>query len=135
MKKTVSFILSILMIVSLTLISGCSDFSFNPLGEWLWTDDILCYGDELKSHDTVETMPFELVYVFEKSGTGYIRSGGQKTLSFTYEYDDENVTITTTGKKGEVSIRKFQLSDDGKQLSHIEYYDDGYNETFIFEKQ
>ncbi len=119
MKKTVSFIASAALILSVASMSGCSDFGFNPLGTWELDNSI--YGDE----------GIVIYYVFEKSGTGYMTfNDEQLDSSFTYTYDDDNVyisyiSLTTGDVQSEAS---FEIIDNNT-LREVENVDYTYEET------
>lgn len=94
MKKVACTMLSALLFFSVMLMSGCSDFEFNPIGEWEFTTEI--YYENGKEVERVEKdeMAFKgTKYIFEKSGTGYITIGDLRTVEFTYEYDSDKVTL------------------------------------------
>ncbi len=98
-------------VLSSASMSGCSDFSFNPIGNWkLSSDKIYCDGrffsDEkpgyLKMDSGDPDNPSfiymgDLIYHFTKSGTGTVtvEDGKEsvKTMDFTYEYTDHSVTM------------------------------------------
>lgn len=94
MKKILSGLLSVCLLFAVILMGGCSDFQFNPIGTWEYTDEILYVDGKEFLHSTKDNMQYETMqYIFEKSGTGYITVDGDKTLSFTYDYDDSQVTL------------------------------------------
>lgn len=118
MKKFISFILSTVLLCSLMIMGGCSDFAFNPIGEWEFSDNII-YSENSAAFS------YKTSYIFEKSGTGYITVDGDRTnVTFTYEYDNENVYLTLNSAHGETSeIQKFTVSDDQKQLTNSQKFE------------
>ncbi len=128
MKRKFSAAAAVLMIVSVLvsvlLMSGCDDFKFNPIGKWQYTDDIALdeNGNEF-IHVTAKDMQYQnIIYTFEKSGTGYMSIENGKAFDFTYEYDDKTVTIMinqelhfSDSDKIQQSIT-YDLSEDGRQL-------------------
>ena len=94
MKKILSAIFSVIMMISICSMTGCSDFDFNPIGVWEYTDEVLYVDGKEFLHRTKETMQYEsMQYIFEKSGTGYITVDGDRALSFTYDYDDSKIIL------------------------------------------
>lgn len=94
MKRIICIILTIITAVSVAAMSGCSDFAFNPIGTWKYTDDILYVdGKETKHIHSDEMMYKEMEYIFEKSGTGYVKVNGERSLNFTYDYKDDEVIM------------------------------------------
>lgn len=117
MKKRIAgglaaVMMSASVMLSCLSMSGCSDFSFNPIGSWkLTSDKIYCDGqffrDEKPGYitDTDEKTGEEknvyvgdIVYNFGKSGRGTIcvDDGKQsvKTQEFTYVYTDNEITLS-----------------------------------------
>lgn len=119
MKKIISALVSVCLVFSMVILSGCSDFAFNPIGKWKLTDDILYDADGHEmSHETDDDMLNQnIFYVFEKSGTGYKDINGTKTLTFTYEYNDEEISVTFEQSDKTV---KYKISDDGKTITNSE---------------
>ena len=73
----------------------CSDFSFNPIGGWIFTDEYLFVDGKELGHINQQEMQYkETKYTFEKSGTGYITVDGYRTIDFTYTYTDDSVDMT-----------------------------------------
>lgn len=114
MKKIISVILFSIIFSSLFLMSGCSDFTFNPIGKWKL---------EIADEDYEDFNVYTFEYIFEKSGTGYITANGSYTNNiFTYEYDNDTVYISTKSPKGEVSeAQAFKLKDDKLISNGFEY--------------
>lgn len=122
MKRIICSILTIIIIISAAAVmGGCSDFSFNPLGSWRYTDDILYVDGKVQDHATIETMNYKNVYYnFEKSGTGYISVEGDRALNFTYDYNDTEVILHTVDpfyneKKKDITF-KLKYDGDTKKL-------------------
>ncbi len=102
------------IIASAVSLSGCSDFSFNPIGKWKLSSDIIyCDGkffsDEKPGYmktalndnsDPSYIYMGDLIYSFGKSGTGTVSvddgKSVTKTMDFTYTYTDKEVTIHLT---------------------------------------
>ncbi len=131
MKRIICLILTIITAVSVMAMSGCSDFKFNPIGVWRYTDDILYVNGKETKHLRPKDMQYEFTeYIFEKSGTGYIKINGERTISFTYDYSDEEVIMHMTDpfypeKKTDVKY-KLVISDNTKKL--IRTVEDQYEE-------
>lgn len=127
------------------MLSGCSDFSFNPVGTWKFEADIVYANNQELEHSTSKDMPFETLYVFGKCGTGHILVDGDILRNYTYEYDDNTVLLHVADSKDSSVIYDltFHLSEDGKSLVRKEdsaYVDDDgevipCREEFVFVKQ
>ena len=92
MKKYFSGLLSAVLILSLIVLSGCSDFDFNPLGRWEYHEEIYYVDGKEVRRVGKEDMAYDsMTYIFEKSGTGYIEVDDTHTIDFTYDYDDKNI--------------------------------------------
>ena len=99
MKRMISVMTALAMLGTMIMMSGCSDFSFNPIGKWYLVSDELYNGDKLlESTYFQEEHSFDqMAFVFEKSGTGYFQIDDldvENRKYFTYEYDDDTVTVT-----------------------------------------
>lgn len=116
MKKG-AIILSLLVTALIFIMSGCSDFSFNPIGRWEAKEQRLYENDKItdtmKFNDNSARIP---ALVFKKSGTGYIDSGTKNTLGFTYEYNDNEVTITRSAAGNDPVTTVYQVRDNGTSL-------------------
>ena len=94
MKKYICAFVSVILILSLNIMSGCSDFDFNPLGAWEYVEEIYYINGKEAERVEKENMQYEsMKYIFEKSGTGYISVNDDRTLDFTYDYDNNKVVI------------------------------------------
>ncbi len=149
MKRTISLIAALFLLISLFAMSGCSDFSFNPIGQWTLTDDILYAGDKVINSATAEenALMKDISFIFYKSGTGVFRtmSDNRYDRNFTYEYDDHTVTVTYTepfqGKMQDPIT--LTLSEDGSALLINNYStvkeQDGHSvelkEQFVYTKK
>ena len=141
MKKIISFIAALTVSLSVLTASGCDDFAFNPIGNWMLTDDIVLDENNKEIvHVVPETMMFqEMLYTFEKSGTGYMSVNGDRTIDFKYEYNDKTVTITSddtnTSVEYELSKDKTQLIRSLKQVVPTEDGNKEYTEKIIMTKK
>lgn len=134
MKKIIAITVSVLLLASL-MMSGCSDFTFNPIGKWAMTDDILYSNGKEIQHTTADDMIYkDFLIIFEKSGTGYINVNGTKTNTFTYEYTDNDVSVKfdRTG-----SVTKYTVSEDKKKIikTDKDSDDESFREDIIFTKK
>ncbi len=94
MKKYICAFLSAAIIFSLIIMSGCSDFEFNPLGTWEYSEEIYYIdGKEVNRVEKNDMLYGGMKYIFEKSGTGYIDVANYRSQEFTYDYDDKNVFV------------------------------------------
>ena len=91
--------------------SGCSDFTFNPIGKW---ENI-----ETKTVDGLDVEdPYDRSFylIFRHDGTAYMTLGDTKLdVDFSYIYDDESVTITSKPQNSDnkpVSV-KYKLKENG----------------------
>lgn len=144
MKRTITFFAVLMAAVLLTL-SGCSDFSFNPIGRWK-ADVLKIYEDGklIETRDTKELgIQDQLELVFKKSGTGYIDSGTKNNLDFTYDYTDSEVTLNRHAKDAEPVVTVYKVTDNGNTLSvTLAEYEDlnkngiksTYREEMIFKR-
>lgn len=138
MKKIFLFFLAFITILSL---GGCSDFGFNPAGHWQFESDNVYSEGKLIDSATPENIPMlaDIIMVFEKSGTGYIKSLGDKTEIFKYSYDNEKVNITylpNENHKDEIKV-EFDISDDGSKLYRVILSNENnidYKEIFTYKK-
>ena len=144
MKRTIAIALAVIAAVLLTL-SGCSDFSFNPIGRWEVSEMRLYEDGSIKeTKDTKQLgMSSGVALVFKKSGTGYIDSGSGNPLDFTYNYNDSEVIISRSVNDSPPIETKYRVIDDGTSLSvTLSSYDDinakgkkcSYSEEMIFKR-
>ena len=129
MKKFTAIILSVLILITVCIFSGCSDFGFNPIGAWVYTDESLYIDGKLAGHLNQQEMQYkETKYTFEKSGTGFITVDGYRTIDFTYTYTDDSVDMTMTVPQPtnrEISIKyvdvhyKIEKPADGSPMKLI----------------
>ena len=126
MKKYVCCLLSIIILFSITAMSGCSDFSFNPLGTWEYYEEIYYIdGEEVERVGQEDMMYKSMKYIFEKSGTGYITVSDSRTLDFTYDYNDKGVTVYVNTPKTSDSSK--ESSDDTSTGTKYRLYNDEKN--------
>lgn len=120
MKRSVVIVFALLTVFVLCM-SGCSDFRFNPIGTWTFTEFRSYLGEELIKSETEKDNPYmkNSTLTFKKSGTGYIGSVSD-SQKFTYEYTDDTVTISGTNKKGDDFDVKYEVRDDGNTLVRID---------------
>lgn len=131
MKKIVAIITAFLVLAVSLTISIYNDSKFNPVGNWLNTDDIVLDkdGNEL-IHLTTDDMRYKnFIYTFNKSGTGYMTVDGDKTYDFTYDYNEKNVTIKDMTTKifqdghpvetHSDDTFNYKVSDNGTKLTFI----------------
>lgn len=139
MKKRVAIVGLIITVMTALLISGCSDFGFNPIGRWKLTENRLYVGETLKDKLTPDKDPRmnNVSIVFEKSGTGYVDSGSENKTNFTYDYGDDVITIYypnkqkgLEGQPDEIKV-VYSVSKDQKTIMLTQYYTDG-REEFIY---
>ena len=117
MKKVILFF--ILATISIS-ICGCSDFGFNPTGQWKFVSDNV-YDDNGTLIDSAlaedNSILGDMVMVFQKSGIGYIDVVGVRSEEFTYSYDNNSITITYLANEYHDEIEaQFKPSDDGKNI-------------------
>ncbi|MBR2176754.1 MAG: hypothetical protein IJ861_07410 [Clostridia bacterium] len=138
MKKIICMLLSAISVMSLLILSGCSDFEFNPIGKWKFTDDILYQNGEIIDHATTKDL-LDTIYVFEKSGTGYISVDNRRSLEFTYDYDDSSITLHFPDRNNtaETVDVLYNLSDDNTQMirTETEEADDGEGGTITYKEE
>ncbi len=142
MKRVFCFVAAAVT-ASAVIMSGCSDFDFNPVGKWTLSENNLYVGDDLVDHMDKGSFIYETNYVMEKCGTGYILVSGERMRDFTYEYEKNSVTIHINEKGQAVVDLKLDVSDDGKTLTRADmqrYLDeDGNNvvcrEEYVFERE
>lgn len=120
MKRIFSFILAVWVAVFAALMSGCSDFGFNPLGKWyIALDEVYADGKVITSIES-EKMIYKSYYVFEKTGTGYILVEDLRTFDFVYDYTDETVNVTTLAKAEnsmtQENFMEYKVAEDGKSM-------------------
>ena len=138
MKKIFLLLLTAFTILS---VGGCSDFGFNPTGHWQFESDNVYSEGKLIDSATPENIPMlaDIIMVFEKSGTGYIESLGDKTEIFKYSYDNEKVNITylpNENHKDEIKV-EFDISDDGSKLYRVILSNENstdYSEIFTYKR-
>lgn len=108
-------VLSILMLCGSAVLSGCSDFSFNPIGEWVNTK-ITVNGEKVT---TLYGNDAKFCFVFRHNGTAYMTLNGEYVdgSEYTYTYDDEKVILTNADKEG-VAL-EYKVKDNGTVLENI----------------
>ena len=137
MKKFILFLICAVTAVSLC---SCSDFGFNPTGHWKFVSDTL-YADGKEIDATLaEDNRFldDMFIIFEKSGTGYLRSSGEKLELFNYSYDNDTITVTYLPNEHhkEVTVQ-FKPSQDGKTIvryTHDKENGIDYREENLYKK-
>ncbi len=146
MKKLLSIITAAAIGTSVFAMSGCDDFKFNPIGTWQNTEDILYDRDNIEyQHETLDTL-WDFYYIFEKSGTGYMIVEGERTFNFTYEYDNNTITVypEMDSKDAKQVKQEFKLSENNTKMTyHIDQIiyqtEEGeyhyFREDIIFVKQ
>jgi len=117
MKKIFLFLVCTILVFSM---SGCSDFGFNPTGEWKFVSDNV-YDEERNLIDSAlaedNSILNDLLIVFEKSGTGYTSVTGIKVDEFTYSYDNDSISVTYLPNEYHEEITvEFKPSEDGKNI-------------------
>lgn len=137
MKKIFLFLIAGIIVFSMC---SCSDFGFNPTGQWKFVSDILyADGKEIdaafaQDNDILDNM----FIVFEKSGTGYISSYGEKVEVFKYSYDNETVRLTYQPNEYHKEVEvEFKPSKDGKTISRIIVYTENnveYKEENLYKR-
>lgn len=92
MKKLYAIILSVLVLCASVLMSGCNDFSFNPIGEW---ENVQTTVDGEKFEGILDK-DAKVCWVFRHNGTAYMTINGEhiKSSDYSYTYTDEQVTLT-----------------------------------------
>jgi len=137
MKKLILVLISAMMVIFLC---SCSDFGFNPTGHWKFVSDTLyANGKEISVARAEDNEILDhIIIIFEKSGTGYIDSYGEKTDFFTYSYDNDGVKVIylSDGHHGEITV-EFKPSKDGKTIRRIEQRKENgveYREENIFKR-
>lgn len=119
MKKFFTVMLAAWTVVFAAVMSGCSDFAFNPIGSWKIEQDTVYLNGEVAESVKAEDMTFETFYVFEKSGKGYMLVDSLRTFDFSYEYDDNSVFVTILSNGNEYVNEhtvEYKISDDEKSL-------------------
>ena len=148
MKKKLAGIGAVWILLMICCLSGCGDFAFNPIGTWHYAEHNYYADEELFQHDTPEneTMMKNVSLVFQKSGTGYVDSGTDDHLGFTYEYNDKEITMTMDSalnkQDGKKTAVTYLVSDDGKTIMRVMEQTikskDGkeipYREEFIYQR-
>ena len=117
MKKIILFFIIAVISVSMC---GCSDFGFNPTGQWKFVSDNV-YDDKGSLIDSAlaedNDVLNDMLMVFEKSGTGYVQVSGIRSDEFTYSYDNNSVTLTyLPNEYHDKIITQFKPSNDGKNI-------------------
>ena len=137
MKKNFAFLICTALVCSM---SGCSDFGFNPTGQWQFVSDTLyadgTVADIARAEDN--SVLSDMKIIFEKSGTGHLDSVGVKVDDFTYSYDDESITITFLANDyhGEI-VAEFKISDDGQTIVRTENSTENnisYTEEYLYKR-
>lgn len=106
-KRLFTAIIAMLVVCGSIFMSGCSDFSFNPIGKW---ENI-----ETKTIDGVKIQdPYDKSFylIFRHDGTAYMMLGDQyiDKSEFSYTYDDEKIVITSKENSGSV---EYTVKDNG----------------------
>lgn len=115
MKKRLSAaILTIFVACGSIFMSGCSDFSFNPIGKW---ENI-----ETKTTDGAEIQdPYDRSFylVFRHDGTAYMLLGDQyiNKSEFSYTYDDEKIVIVS--KEETRSSAEYTIKENGTVIESV----------------
>ncbi len=128
MKKVLQTVTALILFGCIFMLSACSDFAFNPLGQWEYTS-CLINGEE--SIDTIMNMYKDLYnassfrLVFEKNGTAYFALDDEKLeerTTYTYDYDDEKVNIYVYDTlAGEVAfVQNYIVSEDKQTITWTE---------------
>lgn len=112
MKKLYAVILSVLVLCGSVLMSGCSDFAFNPIGEW---ENVQTTVDGEKFEGLLGENT-KTCWVFCHNGTAYITVNGEHTKNsdYSYTYTDEQVTLKS---KADSKIEMvYSVKDNGSTL-------------------
>ncbi len=119
MKRYVAIGFVLLSVIVLCM-SGCSDFRFNPIGTWTFSELKEYKDGKLIQTITSDEDPYmkEATLTFKKSGTGYI-GGNKKDQKFTYEYTDDSVTLNITDKSNDNYDVDYEVRDNGGSLVRI----------------
>ena len=112
MKKLYAVILSVLVLCGLVLMSGCSDFAFNPIGEWENVQTTI-NGEKFEGILDKNT---KIRWVFRHNGTAYITVDGEHTKNndYSYTYTDEQVTLKS--KTDNTIELVYSVKDNGSTL-------------------
>lgn len=105
MKKLCAAALAALVLCGSGLMSGCSDFAFNPIGKW----------ENVSDTDSLYDESFYLV--FRHNGTAYMTLGDEyvNNSELSYTYDDEKVVITN--KKNSSAV-EYTVKENGTVLEN-----------------
>lgn len=107
MRKLSAVILSVFVLCGSVLMSGCSDFEFNPIGEWKHISTTY-EGAE------VEMMFEDISLVFRHNGTAYMSFNGDAYSNYSYTYTDKEVTLTDKANNNGQSV--YQVKNNGTTL-------------------
>lgn len=139
MKRIRAAALLLSGLVCMSVFSACSDFAFNPIGKWEFTTMIDTDGEEYDVYEDIFSSKYHVYLVFEKSGTAYFMYDDEvasERITYTYEYDDESVTITAydTYTDDVTVFSDYVVSDDGQTLTYTEESDEGYEIVRTYER-
>lgn len=115
MKKRLSAaIITILAVYGSIFMSGCNDFSFNPIGKW---ENI-----ETKTTDGAEVLdPYDQKFylVFRHDGTAYMMLGDQyiSKSELSYTYDDEKVIVKS--KEDNRGSAEYVVKENGTVIESV----------------
>lgn len=115
MKKRLSAaIIAVFVACGSIFMSGCSDFSFNPIGKWENIETKTIDGIEIKD-------PYELSFylIFRHDGTAYMTLGDQYIIKseFSYIYDDEKIVITS--KEENRGSAEYTVKENGTVIESV----------------
>lgn len=97
-KALSAVVLSALVLCGAVMLSGCNDFGFNPIGEWVNTK-VTIGGEEFA---TPYGKDAKFCFVFRHNGTAYMTLNGEyvDNSDFTYTYNDEKVVLKSENNNG-----------------------------------
>lgn len=121
MKKLYAVLLSVLVLCGSVLMSGCSDFAFNPIGEWENVETII---DGEKFEGILDNNA-KVCFVFCYNGTAYMTMNGErvKNMDYSYTYTDEQITLTS--KTDDKAQLVYSVKENGNKIE----LDNGYTVT------
>ncbi len=116
MMKRKTIALLFLMITLLCGMTGCADFAFNPIGRWEYIEQRV-YVDNVLQKEDADAPVIHTALVFQKSGTGRLDVGDKHlNTHFTYDYDDNDVTITFDNNSTPVV---YHLSENKNEMTAV----------------
>lgn len=121
MKKLYAMLLSVLVLCASVLMSGCSDFAFNPIGEWENVETIVA-GEKFEG---ILDNNAKICFVFRHNGTAYMTINGEyiQKSDYSYTYTDEQITLTS---KADSTVQMvYSVKDNGNTIE----LDNGYTVT------